>query len=162
MPNPGEFIPMLIGFIVIWVLLAKFGWPMITGMLDKRVTTIKESLEKAEFAKVESERLLEEQKAQLDSSRKQAAEIIAQAKASGEAVKAEITTQAQEQAEAIIVKATAAIEAEKKAAIAELQSSVADLSISVAGRLIGQDLSDTEHRKIIERYLAEAGSLNAN
>lgn len=162
LPNPGEFIPMLIGFIVIWVILAKFGWPMITGMLDKRVTTIKESLEKAELAKVESERLLEEQKAQLDVSRKQAAEIIAQAKASGEAVRAEITTQAQEQAEAMIVKATAAIEAEKKAAIAELQSSVADLSISVAGRLIGQDLSDAEHRKIIERYLAEAGSLNAN
>ncbi len=162
LPNPGEFIPMLVGFIIIWVVLAKFGWPMITGMLDKRVTTIKDSLEKAEQAKIESERLLEEQKAQLDSSRKQAADIIAQAKASGEAVKAEITTQAQEQAEAMIVKATAAIEAEKKAAIAELQSSVADLSVSVAGRLIGQDLSDAEHRKIIERYLAEAGSLNAN
>ena len=162
MPNPGEFIPMLVGFILVWVVLAKFGWPMITGMLDKRVTTIRDSLEKAEAAKIESERLLEQQKAQLDASRKQAAEIVAQAKASGDAVKAEITAQAQEQAEAMIAKATAAIEAEKKSAIAQLQGSVADLSVSVAGRLIGQDLSDAEHRKIIERYLAEAGSLNAN
>ena len=54
------------------------------------------------------------------------------------------------------------IKAEKKAAIAELQGSVADLSISVAGRLIGEDLNDDQHRKIIERYATEAGSFNAN
>jgi F-type H+-transporting ATPase subunit b len=161
-PNMGEFIPMLVGFILLWVLLAKFGWPTITGMLDKRVNTIKESLEKAEAAKIESERLLEEQKAGLDEARHQAAEIIAQAKASAEVLKSEITAQAQEQAEAMLARATAAIETEKKTAIAQLQGSMADLSVSVAGRLIGQDLSDEEHRRIIERYLAEAGSFNAN
>ena len=55
-----------------------------------------------------------------------------------------------------------AIEADKKAAIAELQGSVADLSVAVASRLIGEDLNDDEHRKIIERYVNEAGSFNAN
>ena len=44
----------------------------------------------------------------------------------------------------------------------ELQGSVADLSVSVASRLIGEDLNDAEHRKIIERYVNEAGSFNAN
>jgi F-type H+-transporting ATPase subunit b len=62
----------------------------------------------------------------------------------------------------LIAKAQAAIEAEKKAAIAELQTSVADISVSVAGKLIGTDLSDADHRAIIERYLSEAGSLDAN
>ncbi len=62
----------------------------------------------------------------------------------------------------MVDKARDAIEAEKKAAIAELQSSVTDLSISVAGRLIGEDLNDDQHRKIIERYATEAGSFNAN
>ena len=50
---------------------------------------------------------------------------------------------------------------EKKAAIADLQGSVADLSINVAAKLIGNDLTDDEHRKMIERYVAEAGSFNA-
>lgn len=162
MPNMLEWIPMLIGFILLWVVLAKFGWPAITGMLDKRVTTIKESLEQAENAKIESAKLLEENKAQLDDAKKQAAQIIAEAKQSGEAVKAAITSKAQEEAEAMIAKARVAIEAEKKAAIADLQGSVADLSVSVAGRLIGQDLSEGDHRKIIEHYLSEAGALNAN
>ena len=43
-----------------------------------------------------------------------------------------------------------------------LVGSVADLSVSVASRLIGEDLNDAEHRKIIERYVNEAGSFNAN
>ena len=87
---------------------------------------------------------------------------MADAKKTAEAVKADITAKAQEEAAAMIDKAREAIEAEKKAAISELQGSVADLSVSVAGRLIGEDLSDDEHRKIIERYATEAGSFNAN
>lgn len=60
----------------------------------------------------------------------------------------------------MIEKARLAIENEKKAAINELQSSMADTSIAVASRLIGEDFSDDEHRKLIERYVKEAGSLN--
>ena len=52
-------------------------------------------------------------------------------------------------------------EAEKKAAVAELQGSIADLSVDVASRLVGHDLNDDEHRKIIEHYVTEAGSFNA-
>ena len=73
-----------------------------------------------------------------------------------------MTEKAQAESAAMIEKARAAIEAEKKAAISELQGSVADLSISVASRVIGNDLNDDEHRKIVERYVNEAGSFNAN
>jgi len=161
-PALGEWIPMLVGFIILWFILAKFGWPAFIGIIDKRAEIIKDSLERAEAAKIESERLFEENKAQLDEAKKQAAQIIADAKVTGEALRAEITEQAREEARLLIAKANAAIETEKKAAIAQLQRSVADISVSVAGRLIGQDLSDADHRRLIERYLAEAGSLDAN
>ncbi len=162
LPKLGEFVPMLIGFVVLWVILAKLAWPAFMGMIDKRATTIKDSLEKAETAKQESERLLEEHRAELADAKRQAAEIIAAAKQTAEGVKAEITTSAQTEAENMIAKARVAIEAEKKAAIAELQSSAADMTVSVAKRVIGTDLSDKEHRSIIERYIAEAGSFNDN
>jgi len=161
-PNPLEVIPMLVGFLVLLLILWKFGWPVIIKSLDGRVTRIKDSIEQAENARMESAKLLEEHKAQLDDAKRQAAQIIAEAKQSGEAVKAEITAKAQVEAEAMIAKARVAIETEKKAAIAELQGSVAELSVSVAGRLIGQDLSEGDHRKMIEHYLSEAGALNAN
>lgn len=162
LPDMAEFIPMLAAFIILWIVLAKFGWPLFAGMLDKREATIKESLEKAEEARVESERVLGEYKTQLEEARSQAAKIVASANATGESVKADITAKAQSEAAHMIEKAKAAIEFEKKAAIAELQGSVADTSIAVASRLIGEDMSDDEHRKLIERYVNEAGSFNDN
>ena len=161
-PSLTEWIPMLIGFIILWIILAKFGWPAFIGMIDKRAKTIKDSLERAEEAKMESERILQENKAQLDEARKQAAQIIADAKVTADAVRDEIVAKAQEEVQIQAQKARAAIETEKKAAIAQLQSSVADLSVSVAGRIIGQDFSDADHRRLIEHYIAEAGDLNAN
>lgn len=162
LPDMAEFIPMLIAFIVLWIVLAKFGWPKFNGMLEKREETIKDSLEKSEQARIESERVLDEYKRQLEDAKSQAAQIVADAKKTGEAVKADITDKAQSEATLMIEKAHAAIEAEKKSAISELQGSVADLSVAVASRLIGEDLNDDEHRKIVERYVNEAGSFNAN
>lgn len=161
-PKLGEFIPALVAFIVLWIILGKFGWPAITGALDKRAVTIQESLDKAEENRIESERILAEHQKQLDEARAQAASIIADAKAAGEAVKADITAQAQKESEAMIAKANEAIEVQTKQALAQLQTSVADLSVGVAGKLVGENLSTDEHLKMIERYIAEAGSLDAN
>lgn len=162
LPHMDEFLPMLVAFILLWIVLAKFGWPVFEGMLQKRETTIRTALAKSEEAQIESERILAEYKTQLADAKAQSAQIIAEARAVGESVKADITAKAQAEAADMIAKAKVAIEAEKKQAVAELQASVADVSVDVAARLIGEDLTDDEHRKIIERYVNEAGSFNAN
>ena len=158
----NEFIPMLVAFIIVLIVLAKFGWPVIDGIVTKRETTIREALKKSDEAQIESERVLAEYKKQLADAKAQSAQIIADARATGDAVKADITAKAQAEATEMIAKARVAIEAEKKQAIADLQASVADTSIDVCARLIGEDLTEGEHRAIIERYVKEAGSFNAN
>ncbi len=162
LPDMIEFIPMLIAFIILWIILAKFGWPMFNGMLEKRENTIREALKQSEEAKVEAERVLAEYKKQLDDAKTQASQIIADARETGDAVKAEIQQKAQAEAAEMIEKAKITIEAEKKAAIAELQASIADTSVDVAAKLIGSDLTEGEHRAIIEKYIKEAGSFNGN
>ena len=161
LPDMNEFIPMVIAFLIIAVVLGKFGWPILEGIMVRRETAIKESLEKSEAARIESEKLLEEYKKQLAEAKAQANPIVADAKKAGESVKAEIESKAQVEAANMIEKAKVAIEAEKKQAVSELQGSVADLTVSVAARIVGEDLSDDEHRAIIERYVNEAGSFNA-
>ena len=161
-PDLNETVPMLIAFIILVIILAKFGWPMFEGMLEKREKTIAEALQKSEEARIESERVLAEYQKQLAEAKSQSAQIIADAKQTGEAVEANIKKRAEEEAASMIEKARIAIEAEKKAAMVDLQSSVADLSVDVATRLVGTDLSDAEHRAIIERYVNEAGSFNGN
>ena len=161
-PDMIETLPMLIAFIVLVIILWKFGWPMFEAMLEKRERTIAEALQKSEEARIESERVLAEYQQQLADAKAQAAKIVADAKETGEAVRADLTKQAQEESAAMIEKARAAIEAEKQAAMNDLRNSVADLSVDVASRLVATDLNDAEHRAIIERYLNEAGSFHAN
>ncbi|WP_165055237.1 F0F1 ATP synthase subunit B [Adlercreutzia sp. ZJ176] len=161
-PDMNEFIPMLVAFVIILVILAKFGWPVIDNIVTKRESNIREALKKSEEAQIESERVLAEYQKQLADAKAQSAQIMAEARATGDAVKADITAKAQAEAADMIAKAKVAIEAEKKQAIADLQASVADTSVDVAARLIGEDLTEGEHRQIIERYVKEAGSFNAN
>ena len=162
LPQMDEFIPMLIAFLILWFVLAKFGWPVFENMLARRENTIKDALAKAEEARLASERAMAEHEDQLAEAKALAAQIVADAKKSGEALQADITATAQKQADEMIEKARAAIEYEKKAAVEELQGSVADMTIAVASKVIGNDLSDAEHRAIIERYINEAGSFNEN
>lgn len=157
-----EVIVALTSFLVLFGVLAKFAFPPITRMLDQRSENIRESLEKAEETRVEAERLLDEYKVQMTEARLEAAKVIEQGRKVAETMKNEILAKANEESAAVLVKAREEIQAEKRAAMAELQASVADLSVAVAGKLIGTSLSDAEHRKLIESYVAEVGSLNGN
>ena len=85
-PKLAELIPALISFAVVFFVLAKFAWPAISDMLDKRADTIRESLEKSEAAKIEAERLLEEYKQTMAEARKEAGTILQQAKQAADLV----------------------------------------------------------------------------
>lgn len=161
-PQLSEFIPMLIVFVIIWGIIAKVAWPAIAGTLDKRAATIKDSLETAEAARIEAEQLLEEYKQQLAEARRESAEILSEAKRAGENVRNDILAKAQVEAEDMVENARKSIENEKQAAIAELRNTVADLSVSVAGRIIQRDLDPAEHKRVIESYLAEVGNIDEN
>jgi F-type H+-transporting ATPase subunit b len=152
----------LAAFLVLFVLLWKFAFPPITDMLDRRAENIRESLEKAEETRVSAERLLDEYKEQMAEARQEAAKVIEQGRKVADAMKDEIVAKANEEREALLARAREEIQGEKRAAIAELQASVADLSVAVAGRIIGTTLSASDHAALIEKYVAEVGSLNEN
>lgn len=161
-PNPADIWPTILAFIVLFFLLRKFALPAINGMIEARAARVRESLERAEETKVEAERLLDEYKQQMAEARGEAAKVIEQGRKVAESMKAEILAQANEDAKAIVAKAHEAMEAEKKSAIAQLQAEVADLSVAVAGKLIGEKLTTADHAKLIDKFMAEAGSLNDN
>ncbi len=161
-PKMSEFIPALIAFIIIFVVFQRAFWPRCVGILEKREETIKNNLDEAEAAKIEAQRTLEEYKQQLVDARHEAANIIDEARHAGEQVKADIVTQAQAQADETVAKAKKSIEKEREAAAADLQASLADMSLMIAGRFIGEDLTDEDQRKLIEKYVNEAGVLDAN
>jgi F-type H+-transporting ATPase subunit b len=161
-PNPANIWPTWLAFGILFFLLYKFAMPAILGMVDARAARIAESLEKAEETKVEAERMLQDYKQQMAEARGEAAKVIEQGRKVAETMKEEIVAKANEEAATIVAKAHEAMEAERKAAAAELQGQVAGLSVAVASKLIGEKLTEADHAKLIEKYFAEVGGLNDN
>ena len=142
--SPGLFIIQSVLMLVVIFLMIKFAWKPIISALDEREEGIKNALESAEKAKQEiesisssNEELLrqarEERDAMLKEAREMKAKMIAEAESNAEAEAAKIIASAKE-----------AIEVEKKEALAELKAEVAQLSISVAEKLLKEELSDAK------------------
>jgi F-type H+-transporting ATPase subunit b len=159
-PLTSELLVSLVSFGVLFVIMWKFALPPITNMLDERAAKIKDSLEKAEQTRVEAERLLDEYKLQLAEARLEANRVIEQGRKVAETMKDEIVAKANEERESMLTRAREEIQGEKRTAMAELQAQVADLSVAVANRVIGSTLSAEDHRALIEKSIAEVGSLD--
>ena len=161
-PKMAEFIPALIAFLIIWVVLAQFAWPQILSMMDERGKRIQESLDEAETTKKKAIASRKEYDELVTDARRKSADIVLEARKDAEAERARIIEAAHKEAEDIIAKAHANAEDERNAIYAAAAASIADLSVSVASKIVGETLDqDGEQRRLIERYVKEAGSLNA-
>ena len=140
LPKPAEFIPALIAFLVIWFVLAKLAWPSILGMMEKRQKKIQDDLDSAAESKAKAAEEAKSYEQAIRDAHKEADKIVAQAK---------------REASDIITKSHGAVESERKKAMIELSSSVVDLSVEIASKVIGNELSEEQQRKLAEKYLAE-------
>ena len=134
-------------------LLNRFLYGPMTKALNERTERIKSALEAAERSRDEAQRLLDEYKKQMAESRAQAQKIIDSATQMGRQMREETVTRAKQEAERTVERALAEIEREKLAAIEELKSHVADLSLQIATKLVAQELDGEKHRSLIESYL---------
>jgi F-type H+-transporting ATPase subunit b len=155
----GLFFWQLVLFIGLVLLLRKFAWKPILDAVEKREDGIKDALDAAEKAKLEmtnlqadNEKLLKEARAEREAMLKEARDIknktIEDAKG-----------EAQAQANKIIEQAQAAIESEKKSAMAELKNHVAGLSLEIAEKVVRTELSNKDKQlQLVETMLAEKSS----
>ena len=159
LPKMVEFVPMVIAFIVVAIILAKFGWPAFEGMLQKRQDKIKAELKASEDKRIEAENLLEDYKKQLEIVERQCDEMIVEARDVSVNTAAHIEKEAKINAKAAIDKAKLSISQDKRVAEQQLKSDAVDIAVSVVTKIVGEDMTDDEHRKLIAKYVDEAGSL---
>ena len=157
-PNMAEFIPACIAFLIIFFIMSKFAWPMVLKMMEDRENKIQGDMDAAEQAKDQARSDAQAYADRLAVAEREAADIIAAAKREAEDERSRILAKAQQDAAATIAKARDAVESERKKALVQLSGSVVDLSVEIAGKIIGNDLDDAEHRALAEKYLAEVGN----
>ena len=159
-PTMMEFIPMVITFSILVVVMGKFVWPVALKALDERAEKIEGSLKKAEEAKIEAEDILTDSQEKLSEARKESAVIVDAGKSAGETARADIVKRAEEEAAEIVARGSASVEAERAAMIAGIKEESARLAVSIAAKILGEKITDDIDAKIIKESIAEMGGFN--
>ena len=156
-PDLGLLFWMLLAFLVVFFVLAKFGFPVIVGMVDERKNFIDESLRKAHEASERLENIKQEGEAILKEARDKQAQILKEAAETRDAIVEKAQAKAHEEGARLLEDARAQIAAEKQNAIREIRSQVAELSVKVAEKILMQNLqTEKSQMEMIDKLLDEA------
>lgn len=152
----GLFIWQVVIFVGLIFLLKKFAWKPILDAVNEREQGIKIALESAESARNEMQNLQADNQRILQEARAERDAMLKDAREMKEKMVADAKSEAQEQGQKMIDQAKAAIESEKNAAMADLKSQVATLSLSIAEKVLKDELSNKESQtKLVENMLGD-------
>ena len=156
-PDFGLIFWMVIIFGAVFFILAKFGFPVITRMVEKRNDHIAGSLKAAEEAQRKLAGLAEEQAALIEKTRLEQGRLIKEASETRDAIVAQAKEQASREAAAMIEHAKTEIAAERESAIRDIRSQVASISVEVAEKIVRKDLGDAgSQQALLDRLVDEA------
>lgn len=155
-PDFGLFFWMTISFIIVFIILAKFAFPALVGMVVERKAFIDESLKAAREANEKLSHIKEESESILIEARKEQAKILKEAMETRAQIVNEAKEKAQLEGGRLLEEARKQIQKEKDDAIRDVRKQVAELSVGVAEKILRKQLSsEVEQNGMIERLLDE-------
>lgn len=162
-PDFGLLFWMAISFLIVFGILAKFGFPVITRSVRERKEYIDKSLEAADEANRKLDRIKEETERLMSEASAQQSEILKNAVREGEKLLENAKQRASDEAEKIIEAASRKIEVQKKKALSELNTQAAIISVDIAEKILRNKLSDRQVQEdLAMRLLHEAENIPVN
>lgn len=153
-PDLGLLFWMLLAFLVVFGVLAKFGFPAIVKMVEKRKEYIDDSLRKAHEASERLENIKQEGESMLQEAREKQAQILKESTETRDIIVQKAQEKAKEESARLISEAKAEIEGEKQKAIRDIRAQVAELSVLVAEKILRQKLdTNVTQMEMIDRLL---------
>ena len=150
---------MSLTFLVVLFILWRFGFPVITDMVNERKAFIDESLQKAHDANERLANIQKEGESILQEAREKQAQILKEAAETRDAIVEKAQDKARQEGARLLDDAKLAIEQEKKAAIADIRNQVATLSVEIAEKVLRQQLKgDQAQMDLIDRMLDEVST----
>ena len=140
-------------FAIFAFVLTKLGWKPLLAMIEEREKSIHEAVGSAQKANEEAQRLLAQHQELIREAGRQREEIMKRALADAETVKTDLVAQARAESERMVQKAKEQIEREKKLAIQELRSSVADLAVEAAAKIVQSSLTPEAQKKLVHEFI---------
>jgi F-type H+-transporting ATPase subunit b len=155
-PDTVELVMGVIAFVIVFGGLGKVLLPRIQRTLEERTDSIEGGLRRAEEAQAEAQQTLERYRSQLADARQDAARLREEARQQGSQIIAEMREQAQAESRRLVESAHAQIETDRQQAIAALRTEMGQLAAELAGRVVGESLTDdARQRRVVDRFLDE-------
>jgi F-type H+-transporting ATPase subunit b len=152
-PN-GTFIVVLIAFIVVLGVIAKYVLPPLNKALTERQDQIRGELEAADKAKADAQEADAERRTVLDHARVQAREIVAQASTSADQIKVKAEADGQAIHDRIVQAADAEVVIARQAAVEQVTARVGEIVLAAAERVIGREIRSADHQDLIDEAIA--------
>ncbi|MCL4423650.1 MAG: F0F1 ATP synthase subunit B [Actinobacteria bacterium] len=152
-PN-GTFIAELIAFLIVVGVLAKWVLPPLNKAMEHRQEEIRNSLETADRARAEAAQAVQLNQQAIEDARKKARSIVAQASQVADQLRAEAAERAQQEYDRILASAETEISLARQRAVDELTQAVADLVMTAAERVVGEELDARRHQALIDEVIA--------
>lgn len=150
----------LVNFLLLFLLLKKLLYKPIAGYMEKRKEEIRNAIEKAEQDKEVARKTREKYEKQILEAKKEAAEILGKASKQGDEMISLARAEAKKQGQNLIEQAKKEIQLEKERAFMDLREEVGRLSVSIAEKIIVQNIDVAAQEKLIREYLDEVGEVS--
>jgi F-type H+-transporting ATPase subunit b len=154
-PNVGIMIWTIVVFVISFLVLRKWVFPLIGAALDARATRISSEIDAAEHIRAEADKILAEYRERLKEARTQSEEILQRARQTADSHEHEAREQGQEILAEAAKRAERDIDAATKRALDDIRREVADLTILATEKVTRKTLNDADQRRLVEEALSE-------
>ena len=155
--DPRVIASQIIGFILLWMLLARFLFKPVQNLLSSREQDIKSAYDTAENARAKAEEFEAEYEKRLAGIETEARSRIQTAVKEAEEAKSRIITEARARSEDILRRGQEDLAREREKTLAEIRGEVVDIAISAAGKVIGESMDEPKQRKLVNDFIDGIG-----
>lgn len=153
----GTMIITLFTFLVLLALLKKFAWGPLKDIMDQRQNDINKDIDDAEQAKLNAQKLEEENNQTLKATQQEVQKILEDAKLQAREQQEQIIHEANTRANGMIETAQNEINSQKERALADINNQISQLSVSIAAKVLNKEISEEDQQALVDKYIKEAG-----
>ena len=161
-PPLPELIVGAIAFSILFFFTWRWVLPRLGALLEERRQKIQGSLEEAEAARGEADKIRQRYEEQLRDARGEANRILDEARKTAERMRADIQTKAEEESRQVVAKAQEEIRAERDRAVQALRRELAEASVELASRVVGESLDRDRQLRLVDQYIDEVAGMSPN
>lgn len=155
LPAANELVYGTLAFLILFFFLYKKVFPNVNRALDERADRIRSDLDRAEQAREEAQKLLDDYKEQLQGARDEARKVVEDAKEAAQSTRQDLIAKAESDAERVLDRAEQEIRSQRDQAFNDLRREIGRLAVQVADRIVGDSLDEERHLRLVDEYIDE-------